>query len=174
MYLLPFGSGGPVAASANAALRRESCNLDRKGLVFFPQRNNPFTFQCNFSSQPSVAEELNLRHLIHISDHKTYSCRGTSSLGWLVDLLGQVTITAIRQSITQGNEDKLQTREIAAFAKAKELCKLLEEASTEKFPAENGELSDSEKDYDLQPKIVKFSVENGNGRKEEHMFEIPY
>ncbi|XP_043695191.1 WEB family protein At3g02930, chloroplastic-like isoform X1 [Telopea speciosissima] len=77
------------------------------------------------------------------------------------------------QSITQENED-LQTRETAALEKAEELSKLLEETSAKKIPVENGELSDSEKDYDLLPKVVEFSEENGNGGKEEkHVFEFP-
>ncbi|KAJ4960246.1 hypothetical protein NE237_020156 [Protea cynaroides] len=42
-----------------------------------------------------------------------------------------------------------------------------------KIPVENRELSNSEKDYDLLPKVVEFSVENGNRGKEEHMFEFP-
>ncbi|KAJ4952076.1 hypothetical protein NE237_028908 [Protea cynaroides] len=76
-------------------------------------------------------------------------------------------------SITQENED-LRTRENAALEKTEELSKLLEEASFKKIPVENGELSDSEKDYHLLPKVVEFSEENGTGGKEEtHMFEFP-
>ncbi|KAJ4974378.1 hypothetical protein NE237_007552 [Protea cynaroides] len=87
--------------------------------------------------------------------------------------MGQVTITVVHQRISQGNEE-LRTRETTALAKVKELSKLLEEASPKEILVDNGELSDSEKDYDLLPRVVEFSVENGNGGKEEHMFEFPY
>ncbi|XP_042502181.1 WEB family protein At3g02930, chloroplastic-like isoform X2 [Macadamia integrifolia] len=78
------------------------------------------------------------------------------------------------QSISEENEE-LRTRETVALAKVEELSKLLAEASAKNIPVENGELSDSEKDYDLLPKVVEFSAENGNGGKEDkHMFEFPY
>ncbi|KAL6581648.1 hypothetical protein OROMI_007571 [Orobanche minor] len=46
--------------------------------------------------------------------------------------------------------------------KAEELSKLAEEALANKKQAEeNSELSDSEKDYDMLPKVVEFSEQNG-------------
>ncbi|KAF8379078.1 hypothetical protein HHK36_028505 [Tetracentron sinense] len=78
------------------------------------------------------------------------------------------------QSISQENKE-LRTREAAALNKAEELSKLLEEASARKKSKENGELSDSEKDYDLLPKVVEFSEENGDGREEEKSNpELPF
>lgn len=65
------------------------------------------------------------------------------------------------QSIIHENEE-LRNREAASIEKAKELSKLLEEALAKKQTEENGELSDSEKDYDMLPKVVEFSEENGN------------
>lgn len=76
------------------------------------------------------------------------------------------------QCILQENEE-LRTREAASLAKADELSKLLEEARVKRHSEENGELSDSEKDYDLLPKVVEFSEENGHGREEMHVVEIP-
>lgn len=76
------------------------------------------------------------------------------------------------QFILQENEE-LRTREAASLAKADELSKLLEEARVKRHSEENGELSDSEKDYDLLPKVVEFSEENGHGREEKHVVEIP-
>lgn len=76
------------------------------------------------------------------------------------------------QCILQENEE-LRTREAASLAKADELSKLLEEARVKRHSEENGELSDSEKDYDLLPKVVEFSEENGHGREEKHVVEIP-
>ncbi|XP_030532843.1 WEB family protein At5g16730, chloroplastic-like isoform X1 [Rhodamnia argentea] len=76
------------------------------------------------------------------------------------------------QGILQENEE-LRTREAASLAKADELSKLLEEARVKLHSEENGELSDTEKDYDLLPKVVEFSEENGHGREEKHMVETP-
>ena len=54
---------------------------------------------------------------------------------------------------------------------------MLEEATVKKQSEENGELSDSEKDYDLPPKVAEFSEENGHGSEEkpklEHTSEQP-
>ncbi|KAF6138626.1 hypothetical protein GIB67_032520 [Kingdonia uniflora] len=68
------------------------------------------------------------------------------------------------KSINQENEET-RKREAAALEKVQELSKLLEEAK--KKTEENGDLSDSEKDYDLLPKVVEFSAENGDGGEEE-------
>ncbi|KAJ1415139.1 WEB family protein [Sesbania bispinosa] len=67
------------------------------------------------------------------------------------------------QSIFQEN-DELQSREAESIKKVEELSKLLEEATTRNQPMENGDLTDSEteKDYDLLPKVVEFSEENGH------------
>ncbi|KAJ7949908.1 WEB family protein, chloroplastic [Quillaja saponaria] len=69
------------------------------------------------------------------------------------------------QSIVQENEE-LRTREAASVKKVEELTKLLEEATARNQTLENGNLTDSEKDYDLLPKVVEFSEENGHGRED--------
>lgn len=70
------------------------------------------------------------------------------------------------QSVIQENEE-LRAREADSVKKVEELSGLLEEAMAKKQTAENGELTDSEKDYDLLPKVVEFSEENGHARGEE-------
>ncbi|KAL2329255.1 hypothetical protein Fmac_022682 [Flemingia macrophylla] len=65
------------------------------------------------------------------------------------------------QSMFQEN-DELRIKEAESTKKVEELSKLLEEATTRNRTEENGELTDSEKDYDLLPKIVEFSEENGH------------
>ncbi|XP_039059213.1 WEB family protein At3g02930, chloroplastic-like isoform X3 [Hibiscus syriacus] len=69
------------------------------------------------------------------------------------------------QSVIQENNE-LRAREVASLKKVEELSKLLEEAIIKKPSEENGELTDSDKDYDLLPKVVEFSEENGHGSKE--------
>lgn len=64
------------------------------------------------------------------------------------------------QSITQENDD-LRTREAAALGRIEELSKLLAEALAKKTE-DNGELSSSEKSYDLLPKMIEFAEENEN------------
>ncbi|XP_057970046.1 WEB family protein At5g16730, chloroplastic-like [Malania oleifera] len=76
------------------------------------------------------------------------------------------------QSVMQENED-LRTREAASLKKVEELSKLLEEAMAKKQSEENGELTDSEKDYDMLPKVVEFSEENGHGKEEKLKTELP-
>ncbi|KAL5837077.1 hypothetical protein ACOSQ3_014246 [Xanthoceras sorbifolium] len=76
------------------------------------------------------------------------------------------------QNVIQENED-LRAREAASLKKVEELSKLLEEAMTKKQTEENGELTDSEKDYDLLPKVVEFSSENGHAREEKPKMELP-
>ncbi|TYI03760.1 hypothetical protein ES332_A11G363700v1 [Gossypium tomentosum] len=76
------------------------------------------------------------------------------------------------QSVIQENEE-LRAREVASLKKVEELSKLLEEAMIKKQSEENGELTDSDKDYDLLPKLVEFSEENGHGSKEKTVLEIP-
>ncbi|CAH8271319.1 unnamed protein product [Arabidopsis lyrata] len=72
------------------------------------------------------------------------------------------------QNVIHENED-LRAKEDVSLKKIEELSKLLEEAiSAKKQPEEeNGELSESEKDYDLLPKVVEFSSENGHRSVEE-------
>ncbi|XP_024021100.1 WEB family protein At5g16730, chloroplastic isoform X2 [Morus notabilis] len=66
------------------------------------------------------------------------------------------------QSLVQENEE-LREKEAASLKKVEELSKALEEAITAKKQSEeNGEVTDSEKDYDLLPKVVEFSEENGH------------
>ncbi|KAL5099779.1 hypothetical protein RYX36_004106 [Vicia faba] len=60
--------------------------------------------------------------------------------------------------------DELRAREAESIKKVEELSKLLEEATTRNHnDQENGDLSDSEKDYDLLPKVIEFSEQNGHG-----------
>ncbi|XP_039037035.1 WEB family protein At3g02930, chloroplastic-like [Hibiscus syriacus] len=76
------------------------------------------------------------------------------------------------QSVVQENEE-LRGREAASLKKIVELSKLLEEATIKKQNEKNGELSDSENDYDLLPKVVEFSEVNGHGIDEKHKLELP-
>ncbi|KAK8660336.1 hypothetical protein V6N13_051264 [Hibiscus sabdariffa] len=73
------------------------------------------------------------------------------------------------QSAVQENKE-LRAREAASLKKIEEL---LEEATIEKKNEENGVLSDSEKDYDLLPKVVEFSEENGHGSEDKLKLELP-
>ncbi|KAK2658369.1 hypothetical protein Ddye_004902 [Dipteronia dyeriana] len=76
------------------------------------------------------------------------------------------------QCVIQENEN-LQAREASSVKKVEELSKLLEEAMTKKQTEENGEFTDSEKDYDLLPKVVEFSSENGHAIENKPKFEFP-
>ncbi|XP_075513194.1 WEB family protein At3g02930, chloroplastic-like isoform X1 [Primulina tabacum] len=92
----------------------------------------------------------------------------------LKDVLGQTKDESMRlkevlmdreneiQNILQRNEE-LRNREAASVIKAEELSKLLEEALAKEKISENGELTDSEKDYDMLPKVVEFFEQNGTG-----------
>ncbi|KAG1359389.1 WEB family protein, chloroplastic [Cocos nucifera] len=71
------------------------------------------------------------------------------------------------QSITQENDD-LRIREAAALEKVKELSALIAEATAKKTE-ENGELSNSEKDYDLLPNTSESSDINANESEAEKM-----
>ncbi|KAG4933733.1 hypothetical protein JHK87_047735 [Glycine soja] len=53
--------------------------------------------------------------------------------------------------------DELRRREAESIKKLEELSKLLEEATTRNHTEENGDLTDSEKYYDLLPKVVEFT-----------------
>uniref|UniRef100_A0A1J3I9Y5 WEB family protein, chloroplastic n=1 Tax=Noccaea caerulescens TaxID=107243 RepID=A0A1J3I9Y5_NOCCA len=72
------------------------------------------------------------------------------------------------QSIVHEN-DELRMKQDGYVKKIKELSKLLEEALVKKHREEKGELSESEKDYDLLPKVVEFSEENGHRSGEEKL-----
>lgn len=107
-----------------------------------------------------------------------------SEVIYLQDILGEAKAESMRlkeslldkenelQCVIQENEE-LRSREGASLKKVEELSKLLEEAVAKKQSEENGELTDSEKDYDLLPKVVEFSEENGNGREEKPKIELP-
>ncbi|KAJ6291194.1 hypothetical protein OIU76_023286 [Salix suchowensis] len=72
----------------------------------------------------------------------------------------------------EAEENKeLQTKEVSSLKKIEELSKLLEEAMAKSQTAENRELTDSEKDYDLLPKMIEFSEENGHVREEKPKVE---
>ncbi|XP_074350278.1 WEB family protein At3g02930, chloroplastic-like [Apium graveolens] len=77
------------------------------------------------------------------------------------------------QSIIQENEE-LQSKDVASLKKVDEFSKLLEEAMTREQAEENTELTDSEKDYDMLPKVVEFSERNGNGKNENSKSELPH
>ncbi|ESQ41667.1 hypothetical protein EUTSA_v10012674mg [Eutrema salsugineum] len=72
------------------------------------------------------------------------------------------------QNVIHENED-LRAKEDVSLKKIEELSKLLEEAilAKKKAEEENVELSESEKEYDLLPKVVEFSSENGHRSVEE-------
>lgn len=69
--------------------------------------------------------------------------------------------------------EELRTREAASHKKIEELSKLLEEAMHQKHVEENGDISDSEKDYDMLPKVVEFSEQNGDGREDKLEVDLP-
>ncbi|KAF5735313.1 WEB family protein [Tripterygium wilfordii] len=76
------------------------------------------------------------------------------------------------QGIIQENDD-VRNREAISLEKVEVLSKLLEEATSKKETEENGELTDSEKDYDLLPKVVEFSEENGHAIEEKPKVDLP-
>ncbi|CAK9160641.1 unnamed protein product [Ilex paraguariensis] len=106
-----------------------------------------------------------------------------SEVIYLKEVLGEAKAESMRlkeslldrgnelQSIIQENEE-LRAREAASLKKVDELSKLLEEAMTKKQADENDELTDSEKDYDMLPKVVEFSEQNGDGRAENPKMEL--
>ncbi|XP_075495040.1 WEB family protein At3g02930, chloroplastic [Primulina tabacum] len=65
-------------------------------------------------------------------------------------------------NICQKNEE-LQDREAASLKKIEELSKLFEEALAKKQEEEHGKLTETEKDYDMLPKVVECSELNGSG-----------
>lgn len=107
-----------------------------------------------------------------------------SEVSYLKEVLGEAKAESMRlkeslldkenelQNVIQENEE-LRSRDAASVKKVVELSKLLEEATAKKNTEENGELSDSEKDYDLLPKVVEFSEENGHAGEEKSKLELP-
>ncbi|KAL8551312.1 hypothetical protein ACS0TY_000411 [Phlomoides rotata] len=67
------------------------------------------------------------------------------------------------QKVLLENED-LRKREAISHEKIEELSKMLEDALAKKQEEEN-ELTDSEKDYDVLPKVIEFSEQNGTGEE---------
>ncbi|CAN8260597.1 unnamed protein product [Cochlearia groenlandica] len=64
-------------------------------------------------------------------------------------------------------KEELRAKQDESMKKINELSKLLEEALAKKDKEEKGEVSESEKEYDLLPKVVEFSEENGQKSAEE-------
>ncbi|KAK6129391.1 hypothetical protein DH2020_036867 [Rehmannia glutinosa] len=97
-----------------------------------------------------------------------------SEVVYLKEVLGEAKAESMRlkeglmdrenelQNILHENEE-LRKREAASLKKVEELSTLLEEALAKKQGDENGELTDSEKEYDMLPKVVEFSEQNGTG-----------
>ncbi|KAI4330791.1 hypothetical protein MLD38_029042 [Melastoma candidum] len=65
--------------------------------------------------------------------------------------------------------DELRVREAASLERIKELSEQLEEATLKIQPAQKGDLSDSEREYDLLPKAVELSRENGHRGEDEKL-----
>ncbi|CAN4100628.1 unnamed protein product [Withania somnifera] len=78
------------------------------------------------------------------------------------------------QNIVRENEE-LRSREAASLKKVEELSMLLEESSAKNEPETSGELSNSDKDYDMLPKKVKFSDQMEKPKMElpSYQFEQP-
>ncbi|KAK6936517.1 WEB family [Dillenia turbinata] len=138
----------------------------------------------------STAEEEEARAQEDLKDAE-------SEVNYLKEVLGEAKAESMKlkeslldketelQGIIQENED-LRAREAASIKKVEELSKMLEEALAKKEVEENGELTDSEKDYDMLPKVVEFSEENGDRQEErpkieasplqceEHQKEMPH
>ncbi|KAL2540373.1 WEB family protein [Abeliophyllum distichum] len=105
-----------------------------------------------------------------------------SEVIYLKEVLGEAKAESMRlkesamdkeselQNILQENEE-LRTREAASLKKVEELSKLLEEALAKKRTEDNGELTDCENDYDMLPKVVEFSEQNG-AREVKPMMEL--
>ncbi|XP_071732137.1 WEB family protein At3g02930, chloroplastic-like [Rutidosis leptorrhynchoides] len=68
---------------------------------------------------------------------------------------------------------ELRTREAESLKKIDELSKLLEEKSAKETVEEIDDVTDSEKDYDMLPKVVEFSEHNGDVQKIELLKETP-
>ncbi|CAM8941403.1 unnamed protein product [Rhodiola kirilowii] len=73
--------------------------------------------------------------------------------------------------VIQENKE-LQNQKAAYLRKIEELSKSLQEANAKKMTEEDNDLTDSDKDYDLLPKVVEFSVENGNANGKEAAIKV--
>ncbi|KAF3639849.1 WEB family protein, chloroplastic [Capsicum annuum] len=94
--------------------------------------------------------------------------KSESEVSYLKEVLGEAMNESARlqerlmakekevQNIIRENEE-LQSREAASLKKVEELSMLLEESLAKNEPEPSVELSDSEKDYYMHPKVVKFS-----------------
>ncbi|XP_055832494.1 WEB family protein At3g02930, chloroplastic-like [Solanum dulcamara] len=94
--------------------------------------------------------------------------KSESEVTFLKEVLGEAKDESMRvkerladkenemQNIVRENEE-LRSREAASLKKVEELSMLLEESLAKNEPEASGELSDSEKDYNMLPKVVKFS-----------------
>lgn len=68
---------------------------------------------------------------------------------------------------------ELRTRDAESLKKIEELTKLLEEKAAKEKVEENEDVTDSEKDYDMLPKVVEFSEHNGDAKIEQPTKEKP-
>ncbi|XP_019263246.1 PREDICTED: WEB family protein At3g02930, chloroplastic-like isoform X2 [Nicotiana attenuata] len=107
-----------------------------------------------------------------------------SEVTYLKEVLGEAQDESMRlkeclmdkedemQNIVRENEE-LRSREAASLKKVEDLSVLLEGSLAKMQPEASGELSDSEKDYDMLPRVVTFSEQNGGGRVEKAKMELP-
>ncbi|KAI3762339.1 hypothetical protein L1987_52767 [Smallanthus sonchifolius] len=77
-------------------------------------------------------------------------------------------LQSLDQEITE-----LRTREVESLKKIEELTKLLEEKDAKVTVNEKDDVTDSEKDYDMLPKVVEFSEHNGDAKIEQPAKETP-
>ncbi|KAL8534774.1 hypothetical protein ACS0TY_010707 [Phlomoides rotata] len=135
----------------------------------------------------SIEKEINrLVNLLKMAEEEAFTTRedgdrwrssfkeAESEAIYLKELLGEAKAESMRlkeglmdkenelQNVHHENDD-LRRRETASLEKIEELSGLLEAASAKKEVEANGELTDSEKDYDMLPKVVEFSEQNGTG-----------
>ncbi|KAI3783800.1 hypothetical protein L1987_42887 [Smallanthus sonchifolius] len=68
---------------------------------------------------------------------------------------------------------ELKAREVESLKKIEELTKLLEEKSAKVTVGEIDDVTDSEKDYDMLPKVVEFYEHNGDAKTENPSKETP-
>ncbi|KAL3837946.1 hypothetical protein ACJIZ3_022537 [Penstemon smallii] len=139
--------------------------------------------EMNFSMENEITRLVNLLKMAEKEasltreeeDHWKRSCKeAESEVAYLKEIIGESKSESMKlkeglidkenefKNILHENEE-LRKREEASFAKIEELSKLLEEALSKKQVEENGELTDSEKDYDMLPSVVEFSEQNGTG-----------
>ncbi|CAI9106813.1 OLC1v1006041C1 [Oldenlandia corymbosa var. corymbosa] len=120
-------------------------------------------------------EEMRLKNLLKEAE---------SEVTYLKEIIGEAKAESMNlkeslmdkeselQNILQENEE-LRNSEAASQKKIQELSELLEEALAKKQAKENGDLTDSEKDYDMLPKVVEFSEQNGGGSEEKAKIVLP-